>query len=88
MISLNSAHADMCLQTGVCVKDLHGHTEIVTALEWLPDGSGFISAGMDSRIIFWVSESLVGLHALSDVCNLYRITRGNSATYGTTFRSG
>lgn len=40
-------------KTGVPMKDLKGHTEIVTAVEWLHDGSGFISAGMDSRIIFW-----------------------------------
>ncbi|GJJ12550.1 hypothetical protein Clacol_006793 [Clathrus columnatus] len=44
------------VKTGVCFKDLRGHTEIVTAVEWLHDGSGFISAGMDSRIIFWDNQ--------------------------------
>ncbi|KAF8590071.1 WD40 repeat-like protein [Ramaria rubella] len=43
-------------KTGVCIKDLHAHTDIVTALEWLPNGSGFLSAGMDSRIIFWDNQ--------------------------------
>jgi len=39
-------------KTGVCMKEITHHTDTITAVEWLPDGSGFISAGMDSRIVF------------------------------------
>ncbi len=31
------------------------HEEVVTGLAWLPDGMGFISAGLDRKIILWVS---------------------------------
>ncbi|OBZ75757.1 WD repeat-containing protein 26 [Grifola frondosa] len=30
-------------QTGLCLRELEAHTEVVTAFAWLPDGSGFIS---------------------------------------------
>lgn len=33
---------------------LDGHEEVVTGLAWLPDGIGFISAGLDRKIILWV----------------------------------
>jgi WD repeat-containing protein 26 len=33
---------------------LDAHAEVVTALAWLPDGSGFISGGLDRKIILWV----------------------------------
>ncbi|GAA94146.1 uncharacterized protein L969DRAFT_46235 [Mixia osmundae IAM 14324] len=29
----------------------HDHT--VNAIEWLPDGTGYISAGMDAKVLFW-----------------------------------
>jgi WD repeat-containing protein 26 len=32
------------------------HHETVTALVWLPDGSGFISGALDRKIILWVSS--------------------------------
>jgi hypothetical protein len=35
---------------------LEEHTETVTALAWVPDGSGFISGGLDRQIIHWVSK--------------------------------
>ncbi|KIJ35759.1 hypothetical protein M422DRAFT_61256 [Sphaerobolus stellatus SS14] len=43
-------------KTGVCIKELTGHSDTITAVEWLPDGSGFISAGMDCRIVFWDAQ--------------------------------
>ncbi|KIM79679.1 hypothetical protein PILCRDRAFT_74055 [Piloderma croceum F 1598] len=46
-------------KTGVCTLVLdsqHGHQETVAALSWLPDGSGFISGGLDRRIILWDAE--------------------------------
>jgi hypothetical protein len=33
---------------------LEEHSEPVTALAWLPDDSGFLSAGMDFKIVLWV----------------------------------
>jgi len=38
-------------KTGVCIRTLEDHTEPVTALSWLPDGSGFISGSLDRKII-------------------------------------
>jgi WD40 repeat protein len=43
-------------QTGVCIRILDGHSEPITALAWLPDNSGFISSGLDRKIIFWVRD--------------------------------
>ncbi|KAF9030807.1 WD40 repeat-like protein [Hymenopellis radicata] len=40
-------------KTGVCLRPLDKHTETVTSLAWLPNGSGFLSAGLDRRIIHW-----------------------------------
>jgi WD40 repeat protein len=40
-------------QTGTLIRTLEAHTETVTALAWLPDNSGFISGGMDRKIILW-----------------------------------
>ena len=41
-------------QTGLPIRSLEAHTEVVTSLVWLPDGTGFISGGLDKKIIFWV----------------------------------
>ncbi|KAF7352360.1 WD-domain-containing protein [Mycena venus] len=38
---------------GVCIRTLAEHSEPVTALAWLPDDSGFLSAGMDFKIVLW-----------------------------------
>ncbi|PSR81506.1 hypothetical protein PHLCEN_2v6364 [Hermanssonia centrifuga] len=40
-------------RTGLCIRALEAHTDVVTALSWLPDGSGFISGGLDRKIILW-----------------------------------
>lgn len=46
-----------CAQSGRLIRTLETHTDVVTALVWLPDGSGFISGGLDRKIILWVSVS-------------------------------
>ncbi|THU82897.1 WD40 repeat-like protein [Dendrothele bispora CBS 962.96] len=43
-------------QTGVCIRTITEHTETVTTLTWLSDGSGFISGGLDRKIIRWSSD--------------------------------
>ncbi|OCH88195.1 WD40 repeat-like protein [Obba rivulosa] len=43
-------------RTGVCMKTLDEHSDVVTALAWLPDGSGFISGGLDRQIILWNAD--------------------------------
>ena len=45
------------------IEDKDQHTDQVTALAWLPDGSGFLSAGMDKSIVLWVSAQLPSLIA-------------------------
>ncbi|KAI0820195.1 WD40 repeat-like protein [Trametes gibbosa] len=40
-------------KTGLRIRTLEQHTDVVTALAWLPDGSGFISGGLDRKIILW-----------------------------------
>ncbi|KAI0807887.1 WD40 repeat-like protein [Fomes fomentarius] len=43
-------------RTGLCIRVLDQHTDVVTALAWLPDGSGFISGGLDKKIILWDAD--------------------------------
>lgn len=43
-------------RTGICLHVLDDHSDVVTALEWLPDGLGFISGSLDSRIIIWDTD--------------------------------
>lgn len=45
-------------QTGVCIATLARHDYAIGALAWLPDGRGFVSGGMDSKICFWVCFAL------------------------------
>ncbi|KAH9848901.1 WD40 repeat-like protein [Lenzites betulinus] len=40
-------------KSGAKIRTLEQHTDVVTALAWLPDGSGFISGGLDRKIILW-----------------------------------
>lgn len=37
------------------MKRLEEHTDSVTRVFWLPDGTGFISGGLDRKLILWVS---------------------------------
>jgi len=41
-------------QTGSCIATLARHEYAIGALAWLPDGRGFVSGGMDSKLFFWV----------------------------------
>ncbi|KDR73582.1 hypothetical protein GALMADRAFT_620676 [Galerina marginata CBS 339.88] len=46
-------------KTGACIRTLDKHTETVTAISWLPDGTGFISGGLDRKIIIWEADGKV-----------------------------
>lgn len=49
------------------IRLLETHTDVVSALIWLPDGSGFISGGLDRKIILWVSvppDTMGSVHSL------------------------
>ena len=35
------------------------HTETVSALAWVPDGSGFVSGAQDRRIVLWSADGRV-----------------------------
>ncbi|KAF8236247.1 WD40 repeat-like protein [Tricholoma matsutake] len=43
-------------KTGLCIRSLDEHSETVTSLAWLSDGSGFISGGLDRKIIHWDAD--------------------------------
>lgn len=45
--------------TGSCFKKIETHSETVTSLAWLPDGSGFISGGLDRRIMHWSPDGII-----------------------------
>ena len=61
-----SARLTVCVsKSGVCLRVLGTHQEPVTALEYLPDGSGFLSGGMEGRIIIWVRLSIDLQHFLT-----------------------
>ncbi|KAF8440042.1 WD40-repeat-containing domain protein [Boletus edulis BED1] len=40
-------------KTAECIHTLDSHSETVSALVWLPDGSGFVSADLDRKICRW-----------------------------------
>ncbi|KIJ33170.1 hypothetical protein M422DRAFT_70421 [Sphaerobolus stellatus SS14] len=42
------------VQTATCMKELTGHIDMIAAVEWYE--SGFMSAGMDCRIISWDNQ--------------------------------
>lgn len=56
-------------QTGrrLNILDSNAHTEPVSALEWLPDGTGFLSGGLDRKIILWVCLIHMTLRAASNL---------------------
>ncbi|KDQ33398.1 hypothetical protein PLEOSDRAFT_1073660 [Pleurotus ostreatus PC15] len=43
-------------KTGICFRTIDGHSDVVTALAWLPDDSGFISGSLDRKVIRWDRE--------------------------------
>lgn len=43
-------------ETGALIRTIEAHTEPVSALAWVPDGSGFISASQDRKINLWGSD--------------------------------
>jgi hypothetical protein len=44
-------------QTGTCIAELEEHKYAVNGLCWRADGTGFVSGGMDCKVVFWVSVS-------------------------------
>ncbi|KAK7693817.1 hypothetical protein QCA50_003389 [Cerrena zonata] len=57
LLTASENHIQMWnVATGLCLHHLEVHTDVVTALVWLPDGSGFISGGLDKRIVFWDAD--------------------------------
>jgi WD repeat-containing protein 26 len=46
---------DFLFQTGICMKTMSDHSHTVNGLCWMADGSGFVTGGMDRRIMEWVS---------------------------------
>ncbi|KAI6022746.1 WD40 repeat-like protein [Pisolithus marmoratus] len=40
-------------KNGKCITTLDSHMETVSALVWLPDGSGFMSASLDRKVVAW-----------------------------------
>ncbi|KAI0053876.1 WD40 repeat-like protein [Auriscalpium vulgare] len=40
-------------QTGICIRTIEAHADTVSALAWVPDGSGFISGSQDCKITLW-----------------------------------
>ncbi|KAI0797559.1 WD40 repeat-like protein [Abortiporus biennis] len=46
-------------KTGVCIRTIDHHSDVVTALIWLPNNSGFISGGLDRKIILWDAEGKI-----------------------------
>ena len=53
-------------KSGLCIRTIETHTETVTAIRWLPDNSGFMSAGLDRKILIWVGT----VSCVSDTRNL------------------
>ena len=51
---LTVVHLHQMLQTGACIRTLDEHTGTVTAVSWLPDGTGFITGALDRKVIIWV----------------------------------
>ncbi|KZV92176.1 WD40 repeat-like protein [Exidia glandulosa HHB12029] len=46
-------------KTGVCIRELKKHDEPVSSLVYLPDGAGFVSGGMDRKIIIWDNDGSI-----------------------------
>ncbi|KAK0557678.1 hypothetical protein OC846_000245 [Tilletia horrida] len=40
-------------------RSFHEHVYRITAVSWLPDGSGFVTGSMDSKVLFWNSTGQV-----------------------------
>ncbi|KAG2020064.1 WD repeat-containing protein [Coprinopsis cinerea AmutBmut pab1-1] len=43
-------------KTGVCIRTLSGHSDTISSLQWLPDGSGFFSGALDRKIVHWDAD--------------------------------
>ena len=50
------------------MRVLDSHSDVVTSLAWLPDGSGFISGGLDRKIFLWVRRLSVRSEHNTSIC--------------------
>ncbi|KAG9043771.1 hypothetical protein FS837_009137 [Tulasnella sp. UAMH 9824] len=41
------------VESGTVIVDMKGHKQCISAIAALPDGTGYVSGGMDKSIIFW-----------------------------------
>ncbi|KAG8915597.1 hypothetical protein FRC00_002512 [Tulasnella sp. 408] len=41
------------VESGTAIVDMKGHKQCISAIAALPDGTGYVSGGMDKTIIFW-----------------------------------
>jgi WD40 repeat protein len=72
----------LTLKTGVCINTVNEHTDMVTALSWLPDGLGFISGGLDCRIIHWVRGIAFSCPSLPRIsCSLTHLFRRRTVNH-------
>ncbi|CAE6517146.1 unnamed protein product [Rhizoctonia solani] len=66
------------VSTGVSLRDLQNdsHSDMITCLVWLPDGTGFVSGSMDCHIVVWNSagEKLYELGAIDEKPLPIRVT--------------
>ncbi|KAG8992009.1 hypothetical protein FRB90_001136, partial [Tulasnella sp. 427] len=47
------------VESGNAVMEMKGHTENVSAIVALPDGSGYVCGGMDKKITFWDNKGVL-----------------------------
>ncbi|KAF5330927.1 hypothetical protein D9619_005384 [Psilocybe cf. subviscida] len=46
-------------KTGVCTRTVEEHQDTITAICWLPDGTGFVTGALDRKIIIWNGDGKV-----------------------------
>lgn len=59
---LSSAEHEIKLwdvESGICVKTMLDHSHTVNGLCWMADGSGFVTGGMDRRIMQWDNHGVL-----------------------------
>ncbi|MEM2637249.1 MAG: hypothetical protein QXL15_02750 [Candidatus Korarchaeota archaeon] len=61
--------------TPAVIKILAGHTDLVTDVDWSPDGAHIVTVGMDKRIIIWnVSDWTASQVILSRIINISAVS--------------
>lgn len=57
------------------------HDDSISAIQWMPDGSEFIVASMDCKLIFYVSRRLLELWLMSRVQQVQSVELGHSTHF-------